>query len=229
MGPADWNFDETLSTLRYASRAKHITNKPRVNEDPKDAMLREFQQEILRLREALQVGSSGGPAAGAGQQLHTAGLATDSACAHGRGRGARGLDQEPAAAACCLLQAAEGTDGAALPEDEGGEGGEGGGGGGGEVVVERVVEVPKQLAPEEVEQLRSDMEQQLRQELQVGGWWLVWAAAAGQARMPLYPQQPPARASSRGRLEAECRCLGAAGAAGRRRGHQPGAGGPGAG
>jgi hypothetical protein len=59
VGPADWNFDETLSTLRYAGRAKHITNKPRVNEDPKDAMLREFQLEISRLRQALQVRAGG--------------------------------------------------------------------------------------------------------------------------------------------------------------------------
>jgi hypothetical protein len=43
VGPADWNFDETMSTLRYANRAKNIQNKPRINEDPKDAMLREFQ------------------------------------------------------------------------------------------------------------------------------------------------------------------------------------------
>lgn len=34
-GPADWNYDETLSTLRYASRAKLIKNQPKVNEDPK--------------------------------------------------------------------------------------------------------------------------------------------------------------------------------------------------
>ncbi len=32
MGPADWNYDETLSTLRYANRAKNIKNKPRINE-----------------------------------------------------------------------------------------------------------------------------------------------------------------------------------------------------
>ena len=43
VGPADWNADETLSTLRYAARAKSITNKPVVNEDPKDALLRQFQ------------------------------------------------------------------------------------------------------------------------------------------------------------------------------------------
>jgi kinesin family protein 3/17 len=43
VGPADWNFDETMSSLRYASRAKNIQNKPTVNEDPKDAMLRQYQ------------------------------------------------------------------------------------------------------------------------------------------------------------------------------------------
>lgn len=42
IGPADYNLDETLSTLRYASRAKHIENKPKINEDPKDTMIREF-------------------------------------------------------------------------------------------------------------------------------------------------------------------------------------------
>ena len=52
-GPADYNYDETLSTLRYADRAKQIRNKPRINEDPKDAMLREFQEEISRLKAQL--------------------------------------------------------------------------------------------------------------------------------------------------------------------------------
>ena len=45
LGPADYNFDETMSTLRYANRAKNIKNKPKINEDPKDAMLREFQED----------------------------------------------------------------------------------------------------------------------------------------------------------------------------------------
>jgi Kinesin motor domain len=54
VGPADWNFDETLSTLRYANRAKNIKNKPKINEDPKDTMLREYQEEIARLKAALE-------------------------------------------------------------------------------------------------------------------------------------------------------------------------------
>ncbi|MDR3582339.1 MAG: hypothetical protein P4L67_03645 [Candidatus Pacebacteria bacterium] len=54
LGPADYNYDESLNTLRYASRAKFITNKPRINEDPKDAMIREFQEEISKLKAELE-------------------------------------------------------------------------------------------------------------------------------------------------------------------------------
>ncbi|XP_066444764.1 kinesin-like protein KIF3C isoform X1 [Eleutherodactylus coqui] len=54
MGPASHHYDETLSTLRFANRAKNIKNKPRVNEDPKDTLLREFQEEIARLKAQLE-------------------------------------------------------------------------------------------------------------------------------------------------------------------------------
>lgn len=50
LSPADNNYEETLSTLRYANRAKSIQNRPRINEDPKDALLREYQEEIKKLR-----------------------------------------------------------------------------------------------------------------------------------------------------------------------------------
>ncbi|MCI4395701.1 hypothetical protein PGIGA_G00195060 [Pangasianodon gigas] len=53
LGPASFNYEETLTTLRYANRAKNIKNVPRVNEDPKDALLREFQMEIARLKAQL--------------------------------------------------------------------------------------------------------------------------------------------------------------------------------
>ena len=53
ISPADYNYDETLSTLRYANRAKNIKNKPKINEDPKDTMLREYKEEIERLRKML--------------------------------------------------------------------------------------------------------------------------------------------------------------------------------
>jgi len=45
-----------LNTLRYASRAKHIRNKARINEDPKDALLKQFQKEIEELRRQLAEG-----------------------------------------------------------------------------------------------------------------------------------------------------------------------------
>ncbi|KAM6462920.1 kinesin-like protein KIF3C isoform 4-T4 [Liasis olivaceus] len=54
LGPASHSYDETLSTLRFANRAKNIKNKPRVNEDPKDTLLREFQEEIIRLKAQLE-------------------------------------------------------------------------------------------------------------------------------------------------------------------------------
>ena len=60
LSPADNNYDETLSTLRYANRAKNIQNKPRINEDPKDTMLREYQEEIKKLRQMLETSNPNG-------------------------------------------------------------------------------------------------------------------------------------------------------------------------
>ena len=60
LSPADNNYDETLSTLRYANRAKNIKNKPKINEDPKDALLREYQDEIKKLKAMLQAQLNGG-------------------------------------------------------------------------------------------------------------------------------------------------------------------------
>jgi len=53
VGPADYNYDETLNTLWYASNAKKIKNKPKINEDPKDALLREYQEQIEALKKLL--------------------------------------------------------------------------------------------------------------------------------------------------------------------------------
>lgn len=60
ISPADYNYDETIGTLRYASRAKNIKNKPTVNQDPKDAMLKEYAEEIKRLRAQLESIQNGG-------------------------------------------------------------------------------------------------------------------------------------------------------------------------
>lgn len=61
IGPASYNYDETINTLNYASRARCIKNRPRVNEDPKDALLRQLQKEIelLRAKLANQIGPNG--------------------------------------------------------------------------------------------------------------------------------------------------------------------------
>ncbi|XP_024894013.1 osmotic avoidance abnormal protein 3-like [Temnothorax curvispinosus] len=53
VSPSDIDAEETLSTLRYAARARCIKNKPIVNEDPKDALLRQYQLELQRLRKLL--------------------------------------------------------------------------------------------------------------------------------------------------------------------------------
>jgi kinesin family protein 3/17 len=53
LSPADYNYEETLSTLRYADRAKSIKNKPKINEDPKDALLKEYESEIAELKAML--------------------------------------------------------------------------------------------------------------------------------------------------------------------------------
>lgn len=68
IGPADYNFDETISTLRYANRAKNIKNKAKINEDPKDALLREFQKEIERLKAQLVEEGSGGEEEGESEE-----------------------------------------------------------------------------------------------------------------------------------------------------------------
>ena len=49
LSPADINYDETLSTLRYANRAKKITNKAIVNESPTDRLIRELKEENAKL------------------------------------------------------------------------------------------------------------------------------------------------------------------------------------
>lgn len=53
IGPSSFNYNETLTTLRYASRAKTIQNKPIKNEDPQDAKLKEYQEEIARLKQLI--------------------------------------------------------------------------------------------------------------------------------------------------------------------------------
>ncbi|XP_062814447.1 kinesin-like protein KIF16B isoform X9 [Anolis carolinensis] len=57
ISPADINYGETLSTLRYANRAKNIINKPTINEDPNVKLIRELRAEIARLKTLLAQGN----------------------------------------------------------------------------------------------------------------------------------------------------------------------------
>ena len=59
IGPASYNKEESLSSLKYAYGAKSIKNKPKINEDPKDTMIRKFNDEIEQLRLQLAALASG--------------------------------------------------------------------------------------------------------------------------------------------------------------------------
>ncbi|XP_031142477.1 kinesin-like protein KIF1B isoform X17 [Sander lucioperca] len=53
LSPADINYDETLSTLRYADRAKNIKCNAVINEDPNNKLVRDLKDEVARLKELL--------------------------------------------------------------------------------------------------------------------------------------------------------------------------------
>ncbi|XP_056270570.1 kinesin-like protein KIF1A isoform X1 [Pseudoliparis swirei] len=53
LSPADINYEETLSTLRYADRAKQIRCNAVINEDPSNRLVRELKEEVSRLKDLL--------------------------------------------------------------------------------------------------------------------------------------------------------------------------------
>ncbi|XP_051992890.1 kinesin-like protein KIF16B isoform X2 [Xyrauchen texanus] len=57
VSPADVNYGESLSTLRYANRAKNIINKPTINEESNVRLIRELRAEIARLKALLEQGN----------------------------------------------------------------------------------------------------------------------------------------------------------------------------
>lgn len=59
ISPADINYDETLSTLRYADSAKRIKNHAVINEDANARMIRELKEELALLRSKLGGGIAG--------------------------------------------------------------------------------------------------------------------------------------------------------------------------
>lgn len=66
ISPADINYDETLSTLRYADSAKRIKNHAVVNEDANARMIRELKEELDLLRSKMGAGGGGGASGAAG-------------------------------------------------------------------------------------------------------------------------------------------------------------------
>ncbi|KFH44735.1 Kinesin-like protein-like protein [Hapsidospora chrysogenum ATCC 11550] len=65
ISPADINYDETLSTLRYADSAKRIKNHAVINEDANARMIRELKEELALLRSKLGGSVAGGTAGAA--------------------------------------------------------------------------------------------------------------------------------------------------------------------
>jgi hypothetical protein len=64
VSPAESNFEESLNTLKYASKAMNIKNKPVVNRDPQSALISQLKQKIFELqvenRKMKQIMSKGG-------------------------------------------------------------------------------------------------------------------------------------------------------------------------
>uniref|UniRef100_A0A4W3HQ68 Kinesin family member 13A n=1 Tax=Callorhinchus milii TaxID=7868 RepID=A0A4W3HQ68_CALMI len=58
ISPSGDNYEETLSTLRYADRAKRIVNHAVVNEDPNAKIIRELREEVEKLKEQLNQAES---------------------------------------------------------------------------------------------------------------------------------------------------------------------------
>lgn len=56
LSPAAINYEETMSTLRYAARARKIVNVVRVNEDPTATLIRELQEQLSKMRESVMSG-----------------------------------------------------------------------------------------------------------------------------------------------------------------------------
>jgi kinesin family protein 13 len=79
LSPAEDNFEETLSTLRYADRAKRITNHAVVNEDPNARLIRELKAEVERLKNMLSKNQTAN--IGPGGQLLSTSISPDKASA----------------------------------------------------------------------------------------------------------------------------------------------------
>lgn len=50
ISPSEFNFDESLNTLKYASRARNIKNKPIVNRDPNSQLIAQLRQQLFEMQ-----------------------------------------------------------------------------------------------------------------------------------------------------------------------------------
>ena len=55
ISPADLQYEETLNTLKYASRARNIKNKPVINRDPNSQLISDLRQQVYDLQKELQL------------------------------------------------------------------------------------------------------------------------------------------------------------------------------
>ena len=84
LSPADINFEETLSTLRYADRAKQIKVVVEVQENPTDKLIRQLKEENDKLKKMMEAMGGDGfdpaafaAAAGGGDGAPPAGTITE--------------------------------------------------------------------------------------------------------------------------------------------------------
>merc|ERR1719394_1742513 len=69
VSPADSNLEETISTLRYADRARKIKNKPIVNKDPKNEELSRLRNQVQQLQMQLLGNGGSGISNGHGHKV----------------------------------------------------------------------------------------------------------------------------------------------------------------
>ena len=74
LSPASINYDETMSTLRYADQVKAIKNEAKINESPQDKLIRELREEIEALRLGGGAPGAGSAAGGGGNSAEAAAL-----------------------------------------------------------------------------------------------------------------------------------------------------------
>jgi hypothetical protein len=61
VSPADSNYAESLSTLRYADRAKNIKNLAIVNEDKNEKLIKQLRREMEELKKQLEMNQNNNP------------------------------------------------------------------------------------------------------------------------------------------------------------------------